>query len=73
MLAVHADAQDLGIFLLELTVSPPEPRDLVGSASSESQYMEGKYYVFLVLVVAQCYIFTCVGTEGEIRSRHPNC
>ena len=50
--AVYADAQDLGIFLLEPTILQPEPGDLVRSAACEGHDVKGKYDVLLSTVLA---------------------
>ena len=50
---VHANAQHLGILLLEPVVLHPEPGDLVCSASGEGKYVEGKHNVLLTVVMTQ--------------------
>ena len=53
--AVHANAQYLGILLLEPAILKPEPGDLVRSAPGEGQNVEGQHNVLLSLVLTQRY------------------
>ena len=64
--AIYADAQYLGIRLLEPAVLHTEPGDLVRSPSGERHDVERQNHVLLPTVLAQTYVFARMGAERKV-------
>ena len=70
---IAADAQNLGIILLEPAVSLPEQGSLAGSTGSEVKHMERQHHHFLAAILAQGNFPMLRRGQLEIRGNIANC